>query len=116
MTEKGRLEPNIERSGVAGVWPIGAVRDRRSEPPDGVETARWRDIEALIPAVELGKRRIPITGAQVASEAVSPSIAEMQEALAVRGAPIVADGKDGPETRAAIQEFQGIIFNVRQAS
>jgi hypothetical protein len=38
MTHLGRLE-NIDRSGLSGGWPIGAVRDNRNEPLGGEPTS-----------------------------------------------------------------------------
>jgi hypothetical protein len=79
-------------------------------------TFRWRDIEALIPAVELDRRRVPAKGPQVASGVASPATTDVQAALTARGASLAVDGKFGPETRAAIQEFQRIIFNAPTGS
>jgi hypothetical protein len=90
-------------------------------------TFRWREIEALIPAVDLTKRRIPPDGPQPAGIAVSPAnqvtiTKEVQAALVARGASLVPDGRLGSETRAAIRDFQrgrfeaptGVLTEVQQ--
>ena len=90
---------------------IAAVDDGlRLKLEDGKERMfKWAEVAALIPATDLRKRRIPQDGGSTPPASVK--LEELQSALAALGAKVTVDGKEGPETRAAIREFQKSRLN-----